>query len=199
MNVVLHPNIKYLVTLRNLKEVVRSFYPFLNNHSPEFRNMWGGFPPLFASPNDAVDCCIQHNELVFGHAKGWWDVRHKPNVLLVHFSNLKSNPQGAIERITAFLDIPMVDELMNTTLQKSSIDYMKKRVDSEHPQVYGCRFGRPSEAEVAGVVDHIHKGESDGARHFFTSEMDVKFDAAVQANLRDYPELVKWLETGGTH
>jgi len=199
MNVALHPKIKYLVTLRNLKEVVRSLYPFFNNHSPEFRNMWGGFPPPFGSKEEAVDFCIQTPELIFGHAKGWWNVREEPNVLLVHFSDLKRNPQDAIQRIATFLDIPVSEEVMNITLHKSSIEYMKGRVDTEHAEVYGCKFGRPGGPRVAGVANHIDKGESDGAAEFFTLDMETKLNHAIEENLGEHPDLIQWLKTGGTY
>ena len=199
MNVQLHPNILYLVTLRNPKEVARSFYPFINNHSPEFRKMWGGFPPPFSSPEDAVDFCIDNKEFTFGHAKGWWNVRNEPNVLLVHFADLKTHPRASIERIASFLDISVSEELMNVTLLKSSFDYMKNRVDTEHPEVYGCKFGRPGEPSFVGVVDHINKGDSGGAQEFFTPEMDQRFDAAIEENLGEYPDLIQWLETGGSY
>jgi len=199
MNVKLHPKIKYLVTLRNLKEVVRSFYPFINNHSPQFRTMWGGFPPPFSSRQDAVDFVIQNKELIFGHAKGWWNVRNEPNVLLVHFSDLKQNLPAEIQRIADFLEIPVSEELMNTTLRKSSFEYMKGRVDNEHDEVYGCKFGRPGQENFVSVVDHIHKGESGGASEFFTREMELKFERAIEENLGDYPDLIEWIESGGPY
>eukprot|EP00544_Gedaniella_sp_CCMP2646_P007141 CAMPEP_0202485772 /NCGR_PEP_ID=MMETSP1361-20130828/4517_1 /ASSEMBLY_ACC=CAM_ASM_000849 /TAXON_ID=210615 /ORGANISM="Staurosira complex sp., Strain CCMP2646" /LENGTH=357 /DNA_ID=CAMNT_0049114743 /DNA_START=429 /DNA_END=1502 /DNA_ORIENTATION=- len=199
MNVQIHPNIKYLVTLRNLKEVARSLYSFVNNFSPEFRKMWGGFPPPFSSPEDAVDLCIDKKELTFDHARGWWNVRSEPNVLLVHFADLKTHPRATIERIASFLDISVSDELMNVTLHKSAFDYMKNRVTTEHPEVYGCRNGRPGEPSFVSIVDHINKGDSDGADEFFTPEMEQKFRIAIEKYLGEYPDLIQWLETGGSY
>ena len=35
----------------------------------------------------------------YGYVKGWWPLRDEPNVLLVHFSDLRRNLKGEIERI----------------------------------------------------------------------------------------------------
>lgn len=199
MNVQKHPKIKYLVTLRNLKEVARSFYAFINNHSPEFRARWGGFPPPFSSPEETVDFCINNKDFILGHAKGWWNVRNESNVMLVHFSDLKSKLKDSIERIASFLEIPVSAELMNTTLRKSSFEYMKHRVNTEHPEVYGVKYGRPGEDPYVGVVDHIHTGAIGGTREFFTPEMETKFEAAIAEYLGDHSDLIKWLESGGSY
>jgi aryl sulfotransferase len=161
--------------------------------------MWGGFPPPFSSPEDAVDLCIDKKELTFDHARGWWNVRSEPNVLLVHFADLKTHPRATIERIASFLDVSVSDELMNVTLRKSTFDYMKNRVDTEHPEVYGCRNGRPGEPTFVSIVDHINKGNSDGADEFFTPQMEQKFRIAIEKYLGEYPDLIQWLETGGSY
>jgi aryl sulfotransferase len=35
----------------------------------------------------------------------WWEIRHLPNVLLLHFSELKADMPGQIRRIAEFLEI----------------------------------------------------------------------------------------------
>ena len=142
-----------------------------------------------------------NKEFTFGHAKGWWNVRNEPNVLLVHFIDLKTRPRATIERIATFLEISVSDELMNVTVEKSCFDYMKERVDTEHPvEVYGFKFGRPGEPSFVGVVDHINKGDSGGAQELFTPEMEQKFDTAIKENLGEYPDLIQWwIEKGGSY
>ena len=36
---------KYIGIVRNAFEVLRSFHPFMNGWPPEFKTLWGGFPP----------------------------------------------------------------------------------------------------------------------------------------------------------
>ena len=43
------------------------------------------------------------------NVRTWWEIRDLPNVLFVHFANLKRDMPGQMRRIAAFLDIP-IDE-----------------------------------------------------------------------------------------
>ena len=43
------------------------------------------------------------------NVRTWWEFRHLPNVLFMHFANLKRDMSGQMRRIAAFLDIP-IDE-----------------------------------------------------------------------------------------
>jgi aryl sulfotransferase len=38
------------------------------------------------------------------HVQGWWDIRSLPNVLLVHFANLKADLPSEIRRIARHLE-----------------------------------------------------------------------------------------------
>jgi len=62
----------------------------------------------------------------WGHIRDWWDARRLPNVLLVHFSNLKSDLEGEIRRIAAFVDIPIDEAVMPAILEHCSLDYMRR-------------------------------------------------------------------------
>jgi hypothetical protein len=37
------------------------------------------------------------------HIQSWWEIRDRPNVLLVHFNNLKADIAGEIRHIADFL------------------------------------------------------------------------------------------------
>lgn len=43
------------------------------------------------------------------NVRSWWAARHLPNVLFVHFANLKRDMPREMRRIAEFLDVP-VDE-----------------------------------------------------------------------------------------
>ena len=40
------------------------------------------------------------------HIQSWWNYRHLPNILFVHYNDLKENLTGEIRRIADFLAIP---------------------------------------------------------------------------------------------
>ena len=43
------------------------------------------------------------------HILSWWKIKDLPNVMLLHFSNLKKDMPGEIRRIASFLEI-VIDE-----------------------------------------------------------------------------------------
>lgn len=48
-----HPNVKYVVVMRNPEEAICSFYPFLSNHNPELFKvcvLWTKLPYISESP-----------------------------------------------------------------------------------------------------------------------------------------------------
>ena len=59
------------------------------------------------------------------HILSWWKIRNLPNVMLLHFSNLKKDMPGEIRRIAAFLDIVIDETKWCAILEHCSFDYMK--------------------------------------------------------------------------
>ena len=54
LNPTFNPNIKYIVQIRNGREVIQSAKNFIKSHTPEFRNLFGGFPPPIPTKMDEV-------------------------------------------------------------------------------------------------------------------------------------------------
>lgn len=58
--------------------------------------------------------------------RSWWEIRNLPNVLLVHFSDLKSDMPGKIREIAEFLEIEINDQNWPKILEYCSFDWMKQ-------------------------------------------------------------------------
>lgn len=67
------------------------------------------------------------------HIRSWWQIRSLPNVMLIHFANLKQDMPGEIRKIAEFLDFTIDDEKLPTILQHCSFDYMKAHADQSAP------------------------------------------------------------------
>lgn len=61
------------------------------------------------------------------HTQSWWPYRHLPNILFVHYNDLKADLVGEIRRIADFLTIPLVDTLLPSILHAVNIDVMRAR------------------------------------------------------------------------
>lgn len=63
------------------------------------------------------------------HFVSWWPHRADEDVLYLVYEHMKENAEGTIERIAAFADIELDDELRAITLEHSSLSFMQKHKD----------------------------------------------------------------------
>jgi hypothetical protein len=64
------------------------------------------------------------------HVAGWWDwAATRPNVLFVHFEEMKKDLAGVTGRVAAFLGWPLADGERARVVEKSSFDYMQAHED----------------------------------------------------------------------
>ena len=196
----LNPDVKYIAIVRNGKEVLKSFLDFMNSHTKKFRDMWGGFPPPMDGPEAILKFAVDDMpDFYFGHLKAWWDFKDEPNVLLLHYRNMRSDPAGSIRQIASFLEIPLTDDLFETVLRKSSLEYMS---NPPHPNKYTGFVGYPDD-QFSFVEEHGHIRPGGGKLvdhtkedNFFTEEMLAKWEAAMQKHFGHDPALVEFANTG---
>ena len=118
---VFSPRAKYLYIGRDGRDVVWSMY----NHHANANELWYQVlndtpglvgPPIGRPPADVRQYFLDWLERdghpfwpFWENIRSWWAIRHLPNVLMLHFAELKADMPGQIRRIAAFLDIE-IDE-----------------------------------------------------------------------------------------
>jgi len=63
------------------------------------------------------------------HVATFWELRSRPNVLLVHFADLKRDLAGEMRRIAAFLEIDVPEARWPAVVARCTFDAMKSRAD----------------------------------------------------------------------
>lgn len=126
-------DVKYVVVVRNADEAVASLYPFIASHSDEWFALWEMdktdlVPPDFATFFEAV-AKPMIGDMLFGFAAAWWPLRHEPNVLVMHFSDMKRDHEGSVHRIARFLGFHPTDAEWPVILQCTSFAWMKQHED----------------------------------------------------------------------
>lgn len=144
-------DVKYLVVARNPLEAAVSMYPFFMSLNREFADFWGSpspqlhsFPefwdaifskpyPAHAPPEEQVPTMV-HRFVNF--VNGWWPHRKKPNVLMMHFSDMVKDHEISIRKIAVFLDEHPTEEQWPKIMEYSSFPWMKANgVKFEIPKV----------------------------------------------------------------
>lgn len=116
----------------------------------------------------------------------YWRERHRPNLLFVHYNDLKEDLAGEMQRIASFLDIRVPESLMPSLVQAACFESMKKDGDALFPKL--------QEVFDRGADRFINKGCSGRWREYLGAEDIARYEAIVERACT--PGLAGWLEGG---
>jgi aryl sulfotransferase len=120
------------------------------------------------------------------NVRGWWAIRDLPNLLLVHFADLKGDPEGQIRRIADFLDVPIYPERWPAIVEHCSFAWMKRHADLTAPLGGGLWNG--------GASTFIHRGTNGRWRDVLTADDVARYEAKAERELG--AECARWLAFG---
>jgi aryl sulfotransferase len=111
---------------------------------------------------------------------------HLPNVLFVHFAELKRDMPGQMRRIAAFLDIPIDEARCETICEYCSFDWMKQHA-TKSVSLGGAFWD-------AGAQVFIHRGVNGRWATTLTPTQVAAYEARALQELG--PACARWLATG---
>jgi aryl sulfotransferase len=109
-----------------------------------------------------------------------------PNVLMVHFAELKRDMPGQMRRIADFLEIPVVESRWERILTYCSFDWMKNNAAKSAPLGGACWDG--------GAEVFINKGVNGRWTEVLTAAEVAEYEARAVAEVG--AECAHWLMTG---
>ncbi len=192
------PKAKYLYIGRDGRDVLWSLY---NHHSMASELMYdllNKTPGLVGPPLDPPSADIhEYWKTWFAkdgfpywsfweNVRSWWEIRNLPNIMMVHFDNLKRDMPGEIRRIAKFLDIPIDESNWDIILEHCSFEWMKEHGEKIVPAAGAAWIGGPK--------TFIHKGTNGRWRETLTAVESAEYEAKAIAELG--PECALWLATG---
>ena len=122
----------------------------------------------------------------FSNILSWWEIRALPNVLLVHFNDLKADLKDSMRRIADFLQINVPEEEWQELTRHCSFEYMKENSDILMPELATSMKG--------GAKSLIYKGTNGRWRDTLTKSDLGKYELVASRNLP--PECARWLANG---
>jgi aryl sulfotransferase len=192
------PKAKYLYIGRDGRDVVWSMY----NHHANANAFWyealndtpGRVGPPIGKPPASVRAYFHDWMEKDGHPfwpfweniRSWWQIRDLPNLLLLHFNELKADLPGQIRRIAAFLDIPIDESRWPAILEHCSFDYMKAHATKSVP--LGGAFWD------GGAETFVHKGTNGRWRDTLSEEECRWYEETARRELGE--ACARWLATG---
>ena len=116
----------------------------------------------------------------------YWAARHDPNMLLVHYADLKKDLAGEIRRITAFLEIDVPESVWPSIVEAAGFEAMKSQGDALLPEAEDLWEG--------GSGRFITKGTNGRWKDVLHLADLEAYDAKVKAEFA--PDLAAWVEHG---
>ena len=197
---VFSPRAKYVYVARDARDIVWSAYNHQAGFKQEALDMFNDLPgrvgpKVTHPPCDVRDYYLHFLEFddfpgfefggLWEHAQGWYDLRHLPNVLLVHFNNLKANMDREIRRIARFLGVKIDRRTWPQILERCSFDYMQN--EAKKNELLENFFS-------GGGGTFIHKGTNGRWKDVLTAAEIARCDDVAARYLT--PDCARWLKTG---
>ncbi len=171
---------KYIIVIRNPKEVAVSGYHFAK-----------GFFGAVGIEYDVsmwVENFLRPESALFGdwaaHTASWWAMRHEPNVKTLTYTELKRNSAEVIPELAQFLGVQLSSEQLDSVLERSSFSWMKAHEPQFKPPMPPQRGKRTMPAM-------IRAGNAGKSNELLTAEQQTAIDDFYRARLRqlgsDFP------------
>ncbi|MEY8015079.1 sulfotransferase domain-containing protein [Mycobacterium servetii] len=195
------PVARYVFVGRNGKDLGISFHNYLHNFSPatmaeinRIHAAWSGDSAPLVIPEDMstfFDLWLETNgygccDLIDVMAS-WWRLKDEPNILLLHYRQLKDDLPGQIAQLAEFFSIDPGSLRMDAIVEHCSFDYMSARAEKMAP------FGG---AHMSSPQAFFHKGLKRDHRTELSPQQVERFDRVALNKLG--AECAHWLETGET-
>lgn len=193
------PKAKYLYIGRDGRDVLWSMYHHhvnANEHWYDALNNTPGRvgPPIEPPPGDVRQYWRDWMDRdghpfwpYWENVRSWWQLRTLPNLLMLHFNDLKRDLPGQMRRIAAFLDIPVEDARWGDILNYCSFDWMKRNGGKVAPLGGALWDG--------GGGTFINKGINGRWADVLSAQDCAEYEARALAELG--PDCARWLAQGG--
>lgn len=197
-----NPDVRYIALVRNGHEVCRSWSSFIPELTEEWKNMFGGYIKVPQNAEDVYNQILRktptydgnfEGHLYFEHVRSWWQVRHEPNVLLLHYTDMRKDTSKQIRRVLSFLNVTLSQEELDVVIKKQGMEHMKV---NEHKYLEGG-FGYPGQPKFKISAMHINTGKSKPVRTVLTEELEALWKSTQDAYLADLPGASEWAFNGG--
>lgn len=196
-SLVFSPRAKYVYVGRDARDIVWSYHHHLMSFTPfaytkfeeVVKKVGGTIPSIPPDVRDFyriwLDNDLRSETSFWLNVKGWWDVRHLPNVLFVHYANLKADLSAEFRRIANFLEIPFDETKLPQMLKHCSLEHMKDR--AAHQDFLEKMF-------EGGGRTFVNKGTNGRWRDVLSATEIAKCDEIAEKTLTQ--ECAHWLKTG---
>lgn len=137
--------------------------------------------------------------IYWGYVKKWWPYRDDPNVILLHYSDVRKDLKGHVKKIAKFLEVDLSGSELDTVTQRCGIDHMKKVNKFNYLMPLNQDKGK-WDAEKDHVIASgalVRKGGVKTGASIFSDTVVAKWEKAEEDEFGGDPDLLHWAREGG--
>jgi aryl sulfotransferase len=192
------PKAKYIYIARDGRDVVWSMY----NHHANANDLWYAAlndtpgrvgPPIGKPPESIRQYFLDWLDgdgyplwPFWENVSSWWAIRNLPNLMLLHFEDLRRDLAGQMREVAAFLDVGINESRFPTMVEHCGFAWMK--ANGNNAVALGGAFLE------GGAQTFINKGTNARWRDTLTPEDSLRYEAEAKARLGE--ECAAWLAQG---
>ncbi|HEY2388075.1 MAG TPA: sulfotransferase domain-containing protein [Candidatus Binatia bacterium] len=124
-------------------------------------------------------------EHFFPHVATFWAERQRPNLLLVHYNDLKADLEGEMRRVAAFIGADVPEACWPEVVARCTFERMREGV---------ARIGAVDMMFEGGLKTFVFKGTNGRWRDVLTVEELAAYERRVAERLT--PECAAWMQHG---
>ncbi len=200
------PELKYIFVSRDGRDVFMSMWNHYTNYTDETFARINGAPGRIGAelPRPPADIhAFWHDWCTRGWfdwetdgwpfwshlavTQSWWQHRRLPNILMLHFADMKADTAAAVRRIAGFIGIELSTARLASIVSAVSFKAMKQRGEDYAPSGGATWKG--------GADTFLNKGTNGRWRGVLSPRELALYDAACDRALS--PDCRAWLENGG--
>jgi len=196
------PKVKYVFVGRDGRDMIWSTYHHFAVATPFFWELLNESPgrvgPRMAPPKENprelfLDLLEDDTQPslpwpFWSHIRSWWAVRDQPNVLFVHFADMKKDLEGEMRRIAKFLEIDnLSDDEWKAAVEHCTFDWMKEHAELSVPPL-------AEQAFEGGAKSFINKGTNGRWSDVLSEDDNKRYLEKTREELGE--SCAEWLEKG---
>jgi hypothetical protein len=135
------------------------------------------------------------------HILALWDRRNASDVLPLCYENMKADLPRTIEKVAAFINIPLDEELKEIVIKQSDIKFMQDHKDQFEDHIIRKARSEAMQLPLDGKLNKVRNGQVGESKERVPDEIRKELDALWQevvtpkAGLQSYEELRKELDS----
>jgi len=147
---------KFIVVIRDCPDAIIS----LHEHIKSYDN-----------PNIEINNLVERKmDEWFRFNSEWLENESKLDILYLHYEDIIADKENIIKKIAAFCNIPLNEEILQRTIERSSLSFMKK---------HETKFGeQPDHWKVFN--NFIRKGKAGEGRSLLTQDQRSKYNGLIK-------------------